>query len=664
MDLQEAYAMQNLTKQEIGSVKRYLGYSHTGINLLSDFDPKIYDSLRSEGWLLPENAEDVKHNIEDFVNIYSAMYKESSYRIKPHNLVRGTSNKRVHEMNGSVPQFLSTSTDENIAKTFTKYGDGALVYFSIDGDVPFLYTSPFLNEYSKDEHEVLLAPFCEAKITYENHSNNTYGFSSYGVTVTKSPLEKVDEEELKNLQEEVINRFSQNMAEIRQLLDLEVQLNSLDRYYYQSEGNPQEQADILEARKTAQDKYNVFKSSTSDYKNKLQRLLKGLCKEKELEIDQAKEMVNEDRQRKKEEQEKRKTDEERKNLISNISKRFSQNPSISAKLQSNIETSYKRLVDLQNNMNSMAHAFGIHLNMESPACIEELIGIIKQNIQTISDKISNLPLNENTSLEDAKQISSDFTPLLDGLNYGLDTSSIFPDIEDLYNQQLNDSFKQKLYYRVQQVLQNARLQKYTQEKFELQNEHIGFIGKLLGKEYLMEERLKNVNLKIQLAKSPIPELQDEPHVRDMLADIYICANKDLDGNFTEEMKSLYDTMSFAFVSTKKGKFTEEYIQDIANKKMQREAEQSSNLPTVSGKVPGFFGKRKAQITALRNENFVIQSKLSARQATDNNPSFKKYSPDQDAFTILKKRLKSIISHTAPEIDTRSKEDLEITAEVL
>ena len=124
--------MEQLTKQERTSINRYLGFSHTSINLLINFDPKIYESLSNTGWLLPENSKDIERNIEDFVNIYSAMYKESRNRITPSFLVRGTSNKRAQELNGSAKQFLSTSTDESIAKTFTEYGDGALVYFSVD----------------------------------------------------------------------------------------------------------------------------------------------------------------------------------------------------------------------------------------------------------------------------------------------------------------------------------------------------------------------------------------------------------------------------------------------------------------------------------------------------------------------------------------------------
>ena len=63
MDIQEAYAMEQLTKQERTSINRYLGFSHTSINLLMNFDPKIYESLRDTGWLLPEKSRKISKAI-------------------------------------------------------------------------------------------------------------------------------------------------------------------------------------------------------------------------------------------------------------------------------------------------------------------------------------------------------------------------------------------------------------------------------------------------------------------------------------------------------------------------------------------------------------------------------------------------------------------------
>ena len=108
MDLNQAYDIVNVSQEEVKSVKGYLGHTHTGINLLGNFTPENYENLKNQGWLLPETTEDLKRNIEDFVNIYSAMYKESRGKTANPYLVRGTSNKRLNEFDGkTTTQFLS-----------------------------------------------------------------------------------------------------------------------------------------------------------------------------------------------------------------------------------------------------------------------------------------------------------------------------------------------------------------------------------------------------------------------------------------------------------------------------------------------------------------------------------------------------------------------------
>ena len=73
---------------------------------------------------------------------------------------------------------------------------------------PFLDTAPFLNEYSKNEQEIILSPFCESKITRETHPNTPYGFSTYAVTIKKAPLTEINPEELKALKDEILEGFS------------------------------------------------------------------------------------------------------------------------------------------------------------------------------------------------------------------------------------------------------------------------------------------------------------------------------------------------------------------------------------------------------------------------------------------------------------------------
>ena len=58
-----------------------------------------------------------------------------------------------------------------------------------------------------------------------------------------------------------------------------------------------------------QEEYDKLVSSTYGFKHKLQDLLQGLCKQKEVEIDKAHEVIQEDRARRKAEREAKEAEE-------------------------------------------------------------------------------------------------------------------------------------------------------------------------------------------------------------------------------------------------------------------------------------------------------------------------------------------------------------------
>ncbi len=656
MDLNQAYVIGSLSQEEIKSVKSYLGYSHTGINLLGNFTPENYENLRNQGWLLPETSEDLNKNIEDFVNIYSAMYKESRGKTANAYLVRGTSNKRLKDFDGKITtQFLSTTTNEDVAKTFTEYGDGALVYFGIDDNVPFLDTSNYVSENYKKEHEIILSPFCQAKIVHRNQTLDKYSFSKYRVEITKdNSFQDIDTDQLNSLKQEIISKFSQNLKDMNEFLNLENKIFSLEKSYYQFEGNKKEQDDIMEILQENQEKYNTLKASTTDFKDKLQLLLRGLCRQKELEIDEAMKIVSEDKQLKE-------ADETRKSFISEVSSSFKQNTRNSEFLQNNVTSTFSSLIRCQNKIAQFASQFGISMNFNRDVSAEQLIQQIQQNIQTVSEKIQSSNLNQDTSLEEAQKISKDLKPILDGISYGAEISRGFNDIPKLYIQQLDDVFKEKLYGKVQQVLQTAKINKYSQEKQILQSKKIGFWGKLFGQETLKNEQLTNLDLKIQLAQN-IPRPQDKVHIRELLADMYICAETELNGNFTKEMQDLYKTISSSFSDEKNGEFTLEYIKSIANKKMMNDSKQNSGLPTPQNKLPTFFRKTKTQIDLLRNENSNIKKKISNVKSSNNFRAG--YAKQQnDAFSLFKDRLRLIARNIQFRENVQSRKNIEDTLQL-
>ena len=96
MELNEAYSKIRVTPEEEASIKRYLNFEHTEMNLLADFRPELYLKLQSAGWAISTSPSEIKEKIEDFVNIYSAMYKNSENY--GGYLVRGTAVSEISSL--------------------------------------------------------------------------------------------------------------------------------------------------------------------------------------------------------------------------------------------------------------------------------------------------------------------------------------------------------------------------------------------------------------------------------------------------------------------------------------------------------------------------------------------------------------------------------------
>ncbi len=641
MDLKEAYATTNVTEEEIASIQRYLSFSHTCINIISDFMPETYMKLEKEGWLMPETVEDLQRHIRDFVNIYSAMYKESKKNTKPLRLVRGTSNKRVYSEKN---QFLSTSTDIGIAKTFSEYGDGAIVYINADEDVPFLDPTQYTSEYARDEHEIILAPFCRSTVRLQSPALETNGFSYYQATIEKPEFEEKTQEELQALQEEITNRFPKNLEDIRKLPEIKRKLERLE-IAYEYETDEKELRYISKMKKQTLRQLDDLKDRAYDFNNKLQILLKGMCRQKEIEIDKAQEIVNADIARQKEEKEKQEMENTRKKLFSELISQIAQNPKNTTSLQSSILSTYEAFFDDEKKAETIAKKFGFLCDEKiDNTFIPKLIETIDQNLTVIEERLDNADITESITLDDVKKYSEELTPLLESVSAGKDIVEGFNELKDVHRRQLNDEVKRKLYIKVQRVIRNARVQKYTEDKQSLQNEHIGFIGRIFGKDKLKDERLKNLELKIQMAKVASPQTQEKYSVRSMLADMHICADTELDGNFSEEMQTLYNLIKSTYKDKGKGEFTEEYIKSLANYKIREQQKQSSRLPAVQNKKIRFFGKTKAQIEALKAENEDMKGQLSENNETKSTWVIPDQS-EQSAVSLLEKKLRKIATIT-------------------
>ena len=173
-----------------------------------------------------------------------------------------------------------------------------------------------------------------------------------------------------------------------------------------------------------------------------------------------------------------------------------------------------------------------------------------------------------------------------------------------YRRKMREARNKALYVKVQNVIKDAKIKKYVKESSAISSEGITFLGSFTGKNTLQLEKMRNVKLKIELLQSKRIERKDEYEEKDMMADLYVCAMSEFAGNFTKEMKKMYDTVRR---SCYEEKITDEQIQGIARNKMTTG---QSYLPIIhQEKTKGIFGNTKNQIEFYKIENQILENQI-------------------------------------------------------
>lgn len=295
MNVDEALDNIVVNSEEKNSIENYLGSFHTRMNLLVNLTPKNSENLNN---YMPKTSEELKQRIMEFVNIYSAMLKSNSKSENLSNktqLVRGTTVERINEMEEVSCSFLSTTNDVHIAKSFTiGYNAkeiGAFLRFKVADGIPFLDASKY-TENVLGEKEIIFSPFCN--IVNKKLIRKQFGMDEYMVEIEPPNLQKVPKEQLENILNEVILGYEQNIKDIEELNWL---TREIDRLYLNRNkaNNIEYKIFLTEEIEKNEEKSSKLKQSTNLYKEKLQTVLKGLCKQKEIEITSAREFLEQEK---------------------------------------------------------------------------------------------------------------------------------------------------------------------------------------------------------------------------------------------------------------------------------------------------------------------------------------------------------------------------------
>ena len=517
---------------------------------------------------------------------------------------------------------MSPSKDENIAKRYTE--KGALVYFELLENIPVLNAEEYRNELREDEKEIILPPFCrigEKKMVSEDKE-----CKHYRVTLEAPQMESVPQEDLERLMEKTTEGFERNIQDIQTYDAIIFKIERLERM--EDRADNEDRKLIVKDKKACYEQLHEIKGKVLGFRKDLQTLLKGLCKQKELEIDQAKGVIEADKARKLAEE----AESARKAKVAEIISKMAENPQYANELNAQLVGTYQAFEENERQYHEKAETLGIsYTKTMANTRIAERINFLQEVIRKMQEKLQNVEISEDASQETVDDIAQIVLPLVDGIRFGVVQTEVFPELVELHKIQSENEIKRNLYQKVHKTLREARMQKYTQEKEEIANEKIGFLGRLTGKSRLQEERKNQVQLKLELAKQRSPEKQEKYDVADMLVAMQVCAKTELDGKFSPEMADLYAQIR-SFYPIRE--------EEIEKKTQLKIREQQNQLPSVKMAKTGFFGKRKAQIEALEQENsYLKQQVIEEKQKPKNN--FYQIADEQEALAGFEQKLKTI-----------------------
>lgn len=662
MNIEEAKKKLKISEEEIAALEHYTGFEHTRINLLCNMDPEIIESLSKDGWLMIKDKEELEKYIDRFTNIYSAMYKNSKNGYHPTRLVRGTGISDVERLRGVANQYLSTTRSIEVAKTFTHVKDPAIVYLDMEDGVPAIDMDKYHSENARSEEEVLIAPFCRV---VENKLYSKFdGYTFYNVKVAKPELKEKSQEDLESLQNKVINSFEDNLKLIEEYQQLKDDIEIINERLQAATVTGADKEDIKYLEDELfkkREKFFEVTNNVNDYKNSLRGLLEGKCRQREIEIDKAKEEIDKYNLKEQEETKKKVEEEIRQGQIGQTNDHITDTINNSKELGASLDAIYEDLLKTDEKSRIMAESLGIPYKSRSE------IGDISKKIEGIKEILAQSENNANEQKLDVqdKDISKDIAIEKDSevSKYSssiIEAQRLVQSIES-YGEEFSDeeflNIKEEVYKKAMSLIKEAKTSKLNGLKEEIQNRKVGLFGRLLGKEKLRQAELKNIELKIEAENNKKPDLRfNDFSVRTTLAIVYN-AKEELGEENGHNLSDFYNKIKENF-ALESGKFDDEKIAQMAKElegknlpiaydpkektkvKIQRIQEENERLEMANKDT------REEQDTEERESSItdMLRSLSVVRECVESNPyskeSMKEKTKDMDEKDKIREALES------------------------
>ena len=471
MELKDAKQLLLISDDERKSVQEYLGYKQASVDLLLDLEPYTVASKEKDSTLMYVTADDLLEDVDIFTNVYSAMLKNQGTFDGTGVLVRKPDAEECRFFSGTTKKMTKVEviSEEEYENGFDiESGKNSVIRYNTLGSVPHIKINDFINSGDNaNQNQVLIAPFLTInKFEYEKTVD---GIKYFDAVLRKKDTDK---DNIDFTRKEELDKY------IRDNFDGFREFVSYARY--------SGKVVFDEAYKKA----NAFKAVVEEYT--------GIrCKEKELEIEEAREIVGTEKERYEADLADRLLANKRRSMIRGMQNRILSVPSKSEMFFTKLGQ-LEELISLENEYVYFAKRLRIpysrRLNLNA---IRERTADIKQAVEKMCKRITKTTIYDGISEDEARE---KVAPIQDDLraieSLGLDVTGI-EYLPAIFSQQMDLDMKEQIDRRAFSVIKRLRIQKYRDDLASIP-ENPTLWNRLTGKAQVMELQRKNLQHKIEL----------------------------------------------------------------------------------------------------------------------------------------------------------------------
>ena len=527
-----------LTEEEIDAIRKYVGMTHTTINCIADLDYRKMQVLQNKSWSTNMTKKELKENIQTFINLYSAIYKAGTKGPRS-ILYRATNKQQIEEIERKkeIASFTSTSLKEECAKSkdFGGYGKEAVILrLREDDDLPSLYIEPYKKDTGLGEEEELILPF--TKVKKIQYTSNWNGYTYYDATLEKEALEQVPRKELETLQAQLTEGYESYRKQAAECIRLEDDYQYISMELERNDLSREHKEHLSKQLNEKSSRHAELRKSVKEYQKQFKRMIKGMCKEKELEIDKQREEI-----KRKEIEERQKQDEEHlrqlETDIVNLEHQVKNGKTIIVDM---LEQYIGEMELTSQQYRTISEDLKVGYSQNLHFRVLEIFQNIKRKLET--EKENKEEQEQQEENEDYKKrrhkLQVQYGNLFQQREQIVQIQQIMQEIPQYireYEKQSFQEIKANLNIKVQGMITKARVTHLQAQKQQVLQEKESKLQKIFYGTTLKEERLANIEAKIDLERKKALTRNPGNSVGVMMANLYDCSAQDLNGEFQPEM---------------------------------------------------------------------------------------------------------------------------------